>query len=324
MTTVPFSVSGKTAIITGAGSGIGLAFAELLLDKGCNVLFADIALRPEAKTVVEKHAGGGGPRAVFVQTDVRCWPQLRRVLDKAVAEFGSFDIICPAAGVFEPAWSNFWHPPGSKQSGDDDDGGRYALLDINLTHPIRMTQLALSYWLHPDAAAPSAASSPASPSNAKRAILVSSIAAQLPTFQSPLYGASKAAISSFVRSLGRLDSSLGVRVNAVAPGIVRTPLWLEHPEKIVNLDQERDGWVTAEEVAEVMLRCLQSDDLVGGTIVEIGKDVTRNVSIFNDPGPDMTVGKAMTASNVKDGDAAVWDRLKDKNAWALGQHAKHE
>jgi len=45
-------VQGKTAIVTGAGSGINLSFASLLLGKGCSVVFADIALRPEAQEVV--------------------------------------------------------------------------------------------------------------------------------------------------------------------------------------------------------------------------------------------------------------------------------
>jgi hypothetical protein len=48
--------------------------------------------------------------------------------------FGSVDIVCPGAGFYEPPFSSFWHPPGpNSPSKDSPEGGRYALLDINLT-----------------------------------------------------------------------------------------------------------------------------------------------------------------------------------------------
>ena len=58
-------------------------------------------------------------------------------------------------------------------------------------------------------------------------ILISSIAAQLPILPIPLYAASKAAISSFARSMAELEPKYGIRVNAVAPGLVKTPIWNE-------------------------------------------------------------------------------------------------
>ncbi|KAJ3534049.1 hypothetical protein NM208_g7709 [Fusarium decemcellulare] len=152
MSTPSFSVSGKTAIVTGAGSGINLEFARILLEKNCNVVFADLSLRPEAKTLVAKYEQkGSSPRAIFVETDVTSWPALTRMFQVTLQEFGDFDIVCPGAGVYEPNWSNFYHPPGSPESKDAVDSGHYALLDINLTHPIRTTQLAISQWLHPRA-----------------------------------------------------------------------------------------------------------------------------------------------------------------------------
>jgi len=100
------NVQGKTAIVTGSGAGINLCFAKLLLSKGCNVIFADLALRPEAKEVVDAHQNGS-PRAVFQQTDVTDWPQLERMFEVAEKEFGSADIVCPGAGVYEPVSTPF-------------------------------------------------------------------------------------------------------------------------------------------------------------------------------------------------------------------------
>ncbi|KAK5991880.1 15-hydroxyprostaglandin dehydrogenase-like protein [Cladobotryum mycophilum] len=319
----PFSVSGKTAIVTGAGSGINLAFAQLLLSRGCNVVFADIALRPEAKDVVSQYQGkDGGPRAVWVETDVASWPALTKMFEVTLAEFGDFDILCPGAGVYEPQWSNFWHPPGTEASKDDIDGGRYALLDINITHPIRSTQMALSYWLHPrPISGNSKFTVPAKVSltNPKRVIHISSIAAQLPTFLTPLYGASKHAISGFVRCLAPLEADIGVRVNAVAPGVVQTPLWTEQPGKMQILDLTKDVWVTPKEVAEAMLSCVESEAYVGGTVLEIGTGQTRQVRIFNDPGPDRKPEHGLGVSNMNVGKEQIGDWLLDEKIWGASQ-----
>ena len=82
-------------------NGINLAFARLLLEKKCNVIFADITLRPEAREVLHQYANRT-PRAVFQETDVTEWPQLERLFRVADATFGGVDIVCPGAGVAEP------------------------------------------------------------------------------------------------------------------------------------------------------------------------------------------------------------------------------
>jgi NAD(P)-dependent dehydrogenase (short-subunit alcohol dehydrogenase family) len=102
------SVAGKTAIITGAGSGINFCFARLLLKKQCNVIFADLVLRPEAEELVSQHSSKSVfdcPRAVFQQTDVTNWSQLRQTFKLAREDFNGADIVCPGAGVYEPV---FW------------------------------------------------------------------------------------------------------------------------------------------------------------------------------------------------------------------------
>ncbi|KAF7558073.1 hypothetical protein G7046_g5876 [Stylonectria norvegica] len=315
---VAFSVTGKTAIVTGAGSGINLEFAKLLLSRGCNVVFADIALRPEAQAIVDKYQDKAAtPRAVFVKTDVTSWPALTHMYEVALQEFGDFDVVCPGAGVYEPHWSNFWHPPGSSESRDDVESGRYSLLDINVTHPIRATQLALQHWVRPRSSTNAGVATPekVSPNHPKRIVHISSVAGQVGNFTAPLYGASKFAISGFVRSLAPLDALLGVRVNAVAPGLVRTPLWTEHPEKLVKVDQEKDGWVTPQEVAEAMLSCVEKDSLVGGTILEVGKNNTRIVGEVNAPGPDPNPTKGLFTSNNDKGEEMVWNWINDKNIW---------
>jgi hypothetical protein len=118
-------------------------------------------------------------------------------------------------------------------------------------------------------------------------------------------------LSGFVRSLALLEPQHGIRVNAVAPGVVRTPLWLDHPEKMRMLDESKDAWVTPEEVADAMIELVENKEYVGGTILEVGHEHRRVVPQFNNPGPS---GAGQTVSNVGVTIDDVWDRLKGK-AW---------
>lgn len=182
-------------------------------------------------------------------------------------------------------------------------------MDVNVTHPIRSTQLAIGHFLNPPSGVEKV-----SPSNPKRVVIISSIGGQLPNFHTPIYVAAKHAMNGFIRSLAPLEARLGIRVNGVAPGVIKTPLWTEHPEKLHVIDQEKDEWATPEEVAEGMLRCLEDEDLVGGKILEIGKGQTRCVEALNDPGPS---GKGHTVSNRDRGGEEVFEWL-GKEGWGSG------
>jgi hypothetical protein len=130
-----------------------------------------------------------------------------------------------------------------------------------------------------------------------------------------MYGASKFGITGFVRCLAEVEK-IGVRVNAVAPGLVRTPLWTEHPEKLKYVNEGQDEWVTPQEVAEAMLLCVESDKYPGGTVLEVGKNNTRCVQLFNDPGPDTSgQSKGVSISNTEEADKSIWEWLGDKSIW---------
>ncbi|CAI6340841.1 unnamed protein product [Periconia digitata] len=310
-----FTVQGKTAIVTGAGSGINYSFAALLLSRGCNVVLADLALRPEAQNLLQTYSSH--PRAMFVETDVTDWKQLDRMFETCAREFPQgLDIVCPGAGIYDPHWTNFWHPPGSSSgvSRDDPEGGRYASLDINITHPIRTTQLAISRFLD----AERNGGNKASPANPKRVVIVSSIAGQMANLNTPLYVAGKHAMNGFIRSLAALEARVGIRVNGVAPGIIKTPLWTEHPEKMAYLDSGKDEWATPEEVAEAMVRCVEDEELGGGVVLEVGKGQTRRVEALNDGGPG---GAGHTVSRLAESYEEVYGWLA-REGWGQRKREK--
>jgi NAD(P)-dependent dehydrogenase (short-subunit alcohol dehydrogenase family) len=274
----------------------------LLLSKGCNVLIADLALRPEAQALVDEYNGSDSSkaRASFIKTDVTNWADLSGMFHACYSAFGALDIVCPGAGIFEPAWTNFWHPPGGGESKDPLDGNHYKLLDVNVTHPIRTTQIAIAEFLSPSKG------DKVSPANPKQIVHISSIAGQVSSFPTPMYIASKHAISGFVRSMAQLEDKLGIKVTGVAPGVVKTPLFLENEDKLKMVDQEKDLWVTPEEVAEGMLRCVEDGSLVGGTILEVGAGCTREVKAFNDPGPMGRPGMQVSHAHEKVDEVFTW------------------
>ena len=100
-------LNGKTALVTGGGSGISLAFTFRLLEAGCNVVVADLALSPEADAL-NKYTET--PKAIFQKTDVTDWAQLDAAFKVANEAFGRIDIVCTGAGLSEPA-SHCSEPP---------------------------------------------------------------------------------------------------------------------------------------------------------------------------------------------------------------------
>ena len=183
------------------------------------------------------------------------------------------------------------------------------MLDISLTHPIRTTQLALSHFLK-------TSQNPKS-THPKSIIHISSISGQRATLATPIYNAAKAGINGFVRSLGSLDKRLGLRIMAVAPGIIKTPLWT--PDKLKLMSKE-DEWVTPEFTADVMTSLVEQDTIEaltkegiqrvpveGGLILEVGKQKIRVVEQFNDPGPS---GAGNTVGNLKERDEEVFEMLQ--------------
>jgi len=143
---------------------------------------------------------------------------------------------------------------------------------------------------------------------------ISSIVGQKPFFPTPVYVATKHAISGFVRSLAPLETPppnsplRSIRINAVAPGVIKTPLWTENKEKLKMIDQSTDEWVTPEEVAQVMVDLIEKKENVGGTILEVGKGKVRRVEVLNDPGPE---GSGHTVSNAESEEKDIWERLAE-------------
>ncbi|ATZ52886.1 hypothetical protein BCIN_08g05060 [Botrytis cinerea B05.10] len=314
-----FEIEGKVAIVTGAGSGINLAFATLLLSKGCNVVIADLSLQPAATELLTTYTSPSlpthtstspdsssprtpaPPQCLYHPTDVTSWPALTSLFDFTLSHFPTgIDILVPGAGLFDPLISNFYNPPGTPLSQDTHHlrsppplsqgptethptppppkinrfPGSFHTLNVNVTHPIRLTQMGVEYWT--------------SSKRSGRVVCLGSVAGQIGVMETPLYNASKFAITGFVRSLAGLEE-LGIRVTAIAPALVQTPIWSHQPDKMAMLTSGQK-WIARETVAEAMLELLTREDYVGGTILEVSGCGTRVVKMIGDEGPTFEPG----------------------------------
>ncbi|MFD9634611.1 SDR family NAD(P)-dependent oxidoreductase [Streptomyces violascens] len=242
-----FRLDGRVAVVTGASSGLGIAFATALAEAGADVVLGARRIeRLEAvRTAVEKL----GRRALAVRTDVAEPEDCRALVDAAVQAFGRVDILVNNAGI------------SSEQSATEETPEQFReVVDINLNG---------SYWM---AQAAGAVMAPGS-----AIVNVSSILA-LVTGGLPqaAYSASKAGLLGLTRDLAQQwTPAKGIRVNALAPGLFTSPMTDGYAEGYVEAMMPRvlSGRVGQPEELAAALVFLVSDAasyVTGTTLVVDG------------------------------------------------------
>jgi 3-oxoacyl-[acyl-carrier protein] reductase len=190
-------LAGKTAIITGAGSGLGRATAERYVIEGARVLVADIDGAQAAAV-----CGRLGDAAVPAQVDVSDQTAVAAMLQAAVDAFGTVDVLFSNAGVAESV------KPLAEISGSEWD----RILDINLK----------AFFLCAQAVAPVMRAA-----GGGSMIVTGSIAARRPRSGMAAYVASKAGVIGLARALAVEFARDGIRVNVINPGPAQTPMLQE-------------------------------------------------------------------------------------------------
>jgi NAD(P)-dependent dehydrogenase (short-subunit alcohol dehydrogenase family) len=192
----PLALQGKAAVVTGAGAGIGRAIAIEFAGEGAAILAADVDIESARETAGMIEAGGG--RALSIHADVSEPGQVDAMMELALSNLNGIDLLINNAGVTHPAQS---------------------ILDLDLRHLERVFAVDFKgVYLCSRAAGRIM--------RAKKSgviLNISSIAGLTP-LPLPVYGPMKSAVNMLTRILAREWAEYGIRVNAVAPGYVLTPL----------------------------------------------------------------------------------------------------
>ena len=186
--------TGKVALVTGAGSGIGRATALRLASEGARVLLADIN---EQSLTDTREALPAGSDAIGVLTDLRDSARCRAAVDACFNSFGQLDILCNIAGIAL-----------CQHLTDISDEQWQRVMDINLNGVFFMCRSAI----------------PSLVENKGCIVNMSSSAGLEGQVYNSAYCASKAGVLMFTKALAIEFSKQEVRVNAVCPGMVKTPL----------------------------------------------------------------------------------------------------
>ncbi|MDR3372218.1 MAG: glucose 1-dehydrogenase [Ancalomicrobiaceae bacterium] len=192
-----FSMQGKVSVVTGGSNGIGLAIAEGLAEAGSAIVIA--ARNGERNAAVaEDIRRKTGAKVLAVTTDVASRDDIERLTATAIAEFGQIDTLINSAGIG-------FHADALKLPDTDWD----RLFSINLEGMWKACQIVGRHMV----------------ARGKGSIVnigsISGFIINRPQWHSP-YGISKAAVHHLTRSLAAEWATAGVRVNAIAPGYVKT------------------------------------------------------------------------------------------------------
>jgi NAD(P)-dependent dehydrogenase (short-subunit alcohol dehydrogenase family) len=185
----------KVALVTGAGSGIGRATAERLASEGARLACVDLNHEPAQATA--RHIEELGSQACGIECDVSDPEAVRGAVDKAVARFGRLDVLCNVAGILRSEHSHEVRL---------EDWNR--VLAVNLTGTFLMCQAALPHLLKTKG----------------NIVNMSSTAALGSHPWMAAYAASKGGVLALTRTLSVEYVKQGLRVNAVVPGGIATPL----------------------------------------------------------------------------------------------------
>ena len=221
---------GKTALVTGAASGIGKAVALLYAQHGANVMLSDIDETPGQQALAEVQALGAN--AQFCRADVSDPAQCQRLVAATVAAFGHLDVACNNAGIGGEL----------NATADYSLAGWQRIINVNLNSVFYCLKYELEVLLRQNSGG--------------SIINMASILGQVGTAQSPGYVAAKHGLLGLTKTAAIEYAAQGIRINSVGPAYIDTPLLsglpAEAKEQLVALHPiGRLG--RPEEVAELVI-----------------------------------------------------------------------
>ena len=237
-----FAMTGRVAIVTGSTRGIGLATARRLAEAGARVVIS--SRKPEACEAVRAELTAAGHDVLAVAAHAARSADLSRLVDAALSHFGRLDVVVANAAT-NPVFDPLTELP-------EDSWTR--ILNTNLSGPLHLARLALPHIVAGGGGA---------------MVLVSSVNARFGMAGSGAYGISKAALEQMARQLAVEWGGRGVRINAVAPGTIRTDM--------IRALSARPEFIDAVVRATPLRRIGEADD-VAGAVLFLASDAARHIT----------------------------------------------
>ncbi len=198
----------KIALITGAAAGIGKATAELFVREGAKVVIADRD-GPAASAVAQSL----GEAAIAVTVDVSIGPQVKRMMDEAVARFGRLDVLVNNAG---------YGIRGNVVTTAEEDWD--ALMDVNLKGVFLCSKYAVPHMVAQGGGS---------------IVNTSSTIASVGIPDRVAYVASKGGVAALTRAMALDHAADNIRVNSVAPGVI----WSSYYEKMLETHEDPETFL---------------------------------------------------------------------------------
>ena len=228
-------VSGRVALVTGGSRGIGRSISEQLAAAGARVAVNYRSDHDAAASTVGAIQSAGGTAAAFA-ADVSVDDEVERLVQDVTEELGPVDLLVNNAGIFDYAGHQETTAELWRQT-----------IDVNLTSAFLVSGAVKDGMIE---------------RGYGRIVNVASIAALRPRPKSIAYAASKAGMIGLTRSLAEAVAPDGVRVNAVAPGLIKTDILTDVDQSVL------DGLVEA----TPMKRIGQPEDIAGVVVFLLGDD----------------------------------------------------
>lgn len=215
-------LKGKVAAVTGAASGIGLECARAMMAAGATVVLVD-----RAADRLDSLAAELGDRAIPLVIDLLDPASVATMLPAILGRTGQLDILHANAGAYIG---------GEVVEGDPDAWDR--MLNLNVNACFRSIHAALPHMVE---------------RGTGDIIVTSSIAGLVPVVTEPIYTASKFAVTAFVHTLRRQVMKHGIRVGAIEPGPVVTPLLDDWPKEKLDDALANGSLMQPKEIADAVL-----------------------------------------------------------------------
>jgi glucose 1-dehydrogenase len=248
-------LKGQRALVTGASSGIGRGIAIGLGHAGVDVVVNYIKGDSEAQAIVEEVKRCGGNRAYAHKADVSSEDQVREMFARMEAEFGGTDILVNNAGLQQDA------------ALDEMTLAQWnKVIGVNLTGQFLCTREAVRMFKRTGVR-------PGVSCAAGKIICISSVHDVIPWAGHVNYAASKGGVSMMMKSIAQEVAPWRIRVNAISPGAVRTPINMQawstreaYTELMKLIPYKRIGEVDDIARAAVWLASDDSDYITGATL----------------------------------------------------------